>query len=161
MKVMALDLREKYVGTALSDPTGRIAFPHRVVARHDLGPDLSFLVRLAQEEDVEAIVVGLPLSLSGEAGPEAQRALDFCRQLGQATSLPIETWDERLSTVVAQQRRQEGSPRRSESRRPQGGKAAGGARRRPSEAKPSERIDALAAAVILQSYLDAQAKGIE
>lgn len=152
---MALDLGEKYLGIAMSDPTGRIAFPHRTVVRRGKGEDIASILELAQEEEVGAIVVGLPLSLSGEAGSEAQRALDFCGRLRQATSLPVETWDERFSTVTAQQRLRDGQEHASGAFRPPGRpKAPRGRTSRTSR----HRIDALAAAVILQSYLEARAK---
>ena len=135
MRAIGVDLGAKRIGVALS--AGTLATPYEVVQRcGDRGRDHRRLAALAEEAGAEAVVVGLPLSLDGTVGPAAQRVLDEVEQIAAAIDLPVETWDERLSTVTAER-----------SLMAQDLKAP--ARRRV--------VDKVAAAVILQSWLDARA----
>ncbi len=102
MRALGIDLGSKRVGVALSDSDGRLATPYEVVPRSgDRQRDHRRIAALAEEAGAECLVVGLPLSLDGSIGPAAQGAIDEAEQLAAATGLPVETWDERLTTVTA------------------------------------------------------------
>ena len=101
-RVLALDHGEARCGCAVSDPTGAIATPLATVERPDTRRGLEALVRLARERDVERIVVGLPLTLAGEEGVQAAAARAFAGRLEGVGDLPIELWDERLTTRQAE-----------------------------------------------------------
>ena len=135
MRVLALDVGEKRIGVALSDPTGTLASTVGVIERKGLALDVQAVIHLATEREAEAILLGNPLSLSGEIGPQARRILRFSEGLQQVSTLPVLLWDERYSTVDAGQRLAEAGIR--------------GRRQR-------QKIDASAAAVFLQEYLDHQ-----
>jgi putative Holliday junction resolvase len=129
MKALGVDLGERRIGIAVSDPSGTLASPLSVIVRSgDAERDRAEIAALAQAEGVEAVVVGVPVSMDG-CEREAARAL------GGATGLEVETWDERLTTVQAARRLAEGGTRARRSR---------------------SRIDAAAAAVMLQGWLDAR-----
>jgi putative Holliday junction resolvase len=117
---------------ALSDPTGWLASPLLTFRRKDRRQDLDTIARLIAEHDVEALVVGLPTNMDGSLGGQAARTLAFARGL-EPLGRPIALCDERLSTFAAERRVVEARGR--------------GPRR-------GERLDAHAAAVILQDYLD-------
>ena len=126
---------DRRVGLAISDPTGLLASPLGAIER---GPtDVQDIIRVAEDNDATTIVVGLPLTLAGESRTQAGKVRQFVRELRSATGIPVVTVDERLSTVQAQ-RLLTDSDRGRRSIRDRG------------------RIDASAAAVILQSYLDSQ-----
>lgn len=102
MRALGIDLGSKRVGVALSDSDGRLATPYEVVQRSGDRPrDHRTIARLAEEAGAELIVVGLPLMLDGSRGPAAEAALAEAEEIGQACSLPVEMWDERLTTVTA------------------------------------------------------------
>ncbi len=131
MRALGLDVGDRRIGLALSDPTGMLASPFGFVER---GPsDIADILRVAEENEVSEIVVGLPLSMSGDSGSQAGKVRGFIRELRDQTDLPIKTVDERLSTVQAQ-----GMLRRSGRRRQ----------------RDRGQLDAASAAVILQAYLD-------
>ena len=138
MRIMALDVGDRRIGVALSDPTGLLATPLTAVDRLDARPsEFDEIISLAQENDVEAIIVGMPVTLAGRLGYQARQVRDFISELSDRTGLPIETVDERYSTVQAQRMLNESE-------------------RRPSRDRNQDRghLDASAAAVFLQSYLD-------
>jgi putative Holliday junction resolvase len=135
VRVLGLDIGERRVGTALSDAQRRIATPLNVLDVRDLleGPALPDLV---EEYEIERVVVGLPMSLDGEEGPQAALVRKSGDELARRLRIPVEYRDERLSSAEA--------------------------KRRMAEAGVSSRdmrgkTDMLAAALILQSYLDAEA----
>ena len=130
---MGLDPGGRRIGVALSDPTGLLASAHSVLRRTTLDRDLEALRTIASENDVGLVVVGLPLHLSGREGGEAEKAREFALRMGEALGLPIEMVDERLSSVEAERQLQESRVRR---------------------VRWKERLDAVAAAVVLQGYLD-------
>lgn len=102
MRALGIDLGSKRIGVALSDSAGSMATPYEVVARSgDRQRDHRRIRDLAEEAGAEVLVVGLPLSLDGSIGVAAQSALDEAVELAAATGLPVETWDERLTTVTA------------------------------------------------------------
>jgi putative Holliday junction resolvase len=135
MRILGLDVGERRIGVAVADERVRVALPTAVVERSELPADLDAIARLVQEQEAEAIVIGLPISLSGSLGPQAQATKAFGQELAARLPLPIEYWDERLSSVEAQRR------------------LASAGHRGP---KAKARRDAAAAAIVLQSYLDAQ-----
>ena len=132
---MGIDHGEKRVGVALSDEDSLIAQPHETLARRDPSALLAAIAALARDNEVGEIVVGLPLGLDGREGASARRARRFSERLGELTGLPIVLWDERMTTVAAQ-------------------RALGEAGVRAREQKTM--IDRVAAALMLQSYLDAK-----
>ena len=133
-RLLGVDVGRVRVGVALSDPLGMIAQPLEVIERKHTDP-FRRLAALAREHAVEAIVVGLPSNLDGSAG-EASVAIErFVAKLRDKVEVPVELWDERLTTAMATRTMIEAGVRRSDRR---------------------ERIDKVAAALILQSYLDAR-----
>lgn len=102
MRALGIDLGSKRIGVALSDSAGSLATPYDVVPRSgDRARDHRRIAAVAEEAGAECLVVGLPLSLDGSVGPAAAAALAEADELGAATGLPVETWDERLTTVTA------------------------------------------------------------
>jgi putative Holliday junction resolvase len=134
MRILALDLGERRTGVALSDSLGWLATPLTVLKSSGREAELAAIVELVQSHRVEQVVVGYPRSLDGSVGPQAQRVDKFVAQLrNHLPEVPVILWDERLSTAQAERLVHETGRR-----------------------VQRERIDAAAAAVILQSYLDAQ-----
>ena len=137
MRVLGIDLGSRRIGVAVSDASGTLASPLAVLTRSgDQSADHSALLALAREHGAERLIVGLPLSLSGEVGPAARAALDEAEALADAVGVPVETYDERLTTVQATRSMIAANVRRS-------------ARRRT--------VDQVAAAVMLQAWLDSRA----
>ena len=102
MRALGLDLGSRRIGVALSTSDGTLATPYEVLTRtKDRATDHRAIARLASTEDVQVLVVGLPLSLDGSDGPAATAARAEAAELGAATGLPVELWDERLTTVTA------------------------------------------------------------
>jgi putative Holliday junction resolvase len=137
-RALGVDLGSRRIGLALTDPSRTIASPHEVLARgKNHAGDHDAIVAVAREQDVSTIVVGLPLSLSGKAGPAARAALDevdALRAVAAKADIDVVVHDERLTTVTAERSLIEGRVRRD-------------ARRKV--------VDKVAAAVMLQSWLDA------
>lgn len=102
MKVLALDYGSARTGVAVSDPTGTVARPLGVVERAATEDGIARLVELAREEDVERIVVGLPITLRGEHGAQAEETDRFVELLRAAVDLPVESFDERFTTKLAE-----------------------------------------------------------
>ena len=133
MAILGLDFGEKRIGVALADADGLVAIPLTVVERASEEADASGIAALSRQYGAERIVVGLPLSLDGSIGNQAETVLAFARTLSESIDVPVDTWDERYSTVAAESMLLETGMK---SRKRKG------------------RRDALAAAIILQSYLD-------
>jgi putative pre-16S rRNA nuclease len=102
VKVLALDYGSARTGVAVSDPTGTVARPLGVVEQAATEAGLARLLELAREEEVERIVVGLPVTLRGEQGAQAQETNRFVELLRAATDLPVESFDERFTTKLAE-----------------------------------------------------------
>lgn len=134
-RVLALDLGEKRIGVAVSDATRTIARSLTIFARKSRREDYATIVRLVAEQEANLLVVGLPIPLSGVEGEKAAWVRSYTAELQQHLGIPVQFWDEALTTVQAY-----------DSMRQRG--------QRAKQAKG--RIDAVAAAFILQSYLDAQ-----
>ncbi|MBI4287491.1 MAG: Holliday junction resolvase RuvX [Chloroflexi bacterium] len=132
-KILALDLGKRRIGVALSDALGIMATPLMVIASRGAEADVAGILKLVQDNAAERVVVGMPLSLDGSAGPEAQRVQEFIGLLSRSSPVPVESWDERLSTVAAEREM-----------------IAGGAGR----SRRKQWRDAVAASLVLQSYLD-------
>ena len=139
MRALGLDLGSKRIGVAVSDLSGTIASPLTVVTRgRSRRHDHQRIAQLVREEEAECVVVGLPRSLSGGEGPAARAALAEVEALASVVGVPVETHDERFTTVTATRALAEAGVR-------------GPARRAV--------VDKVAAAVILQSWLDARRGG--
>ena len=101
MKILALDYGSARTGVAVSDPTGTLARPLCTVERAATDDGLRRLRELVHDERAELIVVGLPLTLRGEAGAQAEETNRFVEQLRAAVDVPVETFDERFTTTMA------------------------------------------------------------
>ena len=130
MRVMALDVGEKTVGIALSDELGITVSPRETLRRD--GSELDRLAGIVTQDAVGEIVVGLPISLNGSLGPSAQKVLELVAQLRERFTIPVVTWDERLTTAEAEKILLAADTRR---------------------AKRRKVIDQVAAALILEGYL--------
>lgn len=102
MRVLALDHGSARCGCAVSDPTGTIVTPAGVVEKPDSAAGLAQLESMANELNVELVVIGLPLLQSGELGTQAAAAKSFAGRLGSRLNVPIELFDERFTTRMAQ-----------------------------------------------------------
>jgi putative Holliday junction resolvase len=101
-RILALDHGSARCGCAVSDPSGTLATPLAAVERPDTKRGLAAIAQLAREREVERVVVGLPVSLSGEEGPQAQAARAFAERLAARVAVPVELHDERLTTRLAE-----------------------------------------------------------
>jgi putative holliday junction resolvase len=135
MRILSVDHGEKRIGLALSDPTGTIASPFKVIEHVSRLLDAAQVAALARENDVELIVIGQSFDDEGKPNLAGRRAAKFAAALQEQVTIPIELWDESFSTQDARAARIE----------------LGASRK-----KRSGHQDALAAAVILQSYLEAR-----
>lgn len=105
MRVLALDHGTARIGCALSDPTGTLATPLPVIEP----PETKLVAEIVAEHGVERVVVGLPLHLSGEEGSQAELARSFATELEGVLSIPVETYDERLTTRMAEMSKRAGA----------------------------------------------------
>jgi len=135
LRIMGLDVGERRIGIALSDPTGMLASPLGFIERTLQHEDVKRVLEMAREHRTRRIVVGVPLSLSGQRGPQARATDGFRRALTRELDVPVVGWDERFSTAEAERRLKEAGV---------------------SPSLEKGRADAASAAIILQSYLDSQ-----
>lgn len=135
MRIMGLDVGEKRIGIAISDPMGWTAQGHSVLQRSVLETDIKTIGQLCQDYEVEIIVVGLPRNMDGSIGPKAVEVQEFAQLLEKNLGINIAYWDERLTTKSAERILIEADVSR---------------RRR------KQVIDKMAAVHILQAYLDYQ-----
>ena len=136
MRIMGLDFGSKTVGVAVSDPLGITAQPIEIVRRkseNKLRQTLARIEELIREYQVTQLVLGLPKDMNNTLGERAEKSLEFKEMLERRTGLPVVMWDERLTTVEANRALMEGNVRREER---------------------GKYVDALAAVLILQGYLD-------
>jgi putative holliday junction resolvase len=138
-RLLGLDVGDARIGVAVSNETGFVVTPHSVIRRKPEPAALAQIMRIAEAESVAGIVVGLPLSLNGEYSDQTRSVAAFVERLAAQTTLPVVTWDERYTTVEAEHILREQGVRRA---------TKSGANRW------REQIDAIAATVILQDYLD-------
>jgi putative holliday junction resolvase len=132
LRLMGLDVGDKRIGIALSDPTGSVASGLTVLRRTSIDRDVAFLGDAIREHEVEALVVGFPRRLDGGVGPQARKVKAFSDEVKRRLAIDVILWDERLTTSDAEEVMI----------------AAG-----ISREKRKERIDQVAASLILQSYL--------
>jgi putative Holliday junction resolvase len=133
MRCLGLDIGDRWVGVALSDPGGILATPFTVIERTDDSRDIKKIADIINKEQVGQVIVGLPLSMDGTLSGQAEKTSYFAQKLAEYIKVPLEYRDERLTTVMAQRLK-----------RASGGKKGRG----------KTRYDSQAAALILQSYLD-------
>jgi putative Holliday junction resolvase len=133
MRSLGLDIGDRRIGVALSDPGGILASPLTVIDRRDESLDIEAITDIISQQGVGRVIVGLPRSLDGSLGEQAEKVKAFTQKLASHIQVPLEYRDERLTTVMAERLR-----------RAAGGKKLG----------RKARDDAQAAALILQGYLD-------
>jgi putative Holliday junction resolvase len=104
MRVIALDYGSARCGVAVSDPTGTLATPLEPILRPNTRKGFNRLLKAIREQDPATVVVGLPLSLSGQDSAQTREARAFAETLGRSLNLPVELYDERFTTALAQQR---------------------------------------------------------
>lgn len=136
MRVLGLDVGERRVGIAISDSTGTVARPFQTLVRGSREEDFAAIQALVAEHEVELVVVGRPLSLNGTEGPQARKIARYARAMAARLPVPVVSWDERLTTVTAQEILRQNR------------------RKKRRHTQYRDEVDAIAAAVILQSYLD-------
>lgn len=132
MAILALDLGKRRIGVAATDASGLAVHPLGTVERRNLKYDLDAIAAMVAGREVELAIVGLPLNMNGSEGPGARNAREFAHQLTAFLGVPVELYDERLTSFEAKERLKETSLRRS--------------KRKPA-------IDQIAAMVILESWL--------
>ena len=134
MAIAAVDFGRRRIGVAVTDAASLGAHPVGIVERHALARDLEAIATMLRGREVTTIVVGLPLNMDGSEGPAAKLARGFAEKLAEALKVGVELFDERLTSFEAKERLQSVPARK-------GGK--------------TRRVDALAAAVILESWMQA------
>lgn len=136
MRVLCLDVGSKTIGVAMSDPMGWIAQGIKTIRRGPTDADCRDLKKMIEENEVLKIIVGLPLNMNGSEGPQVSNIRRFVEEMQKVIpDIPVEFWDERLSTVAAERSLLEADL---------------------SRAKRKEVINHMAAVFVLQGYLDAQ-----
>ncbi|PRR77022.1 putative Holliday junction resolvase [Clostridium liquoris] len=133
MRILGLDVGDRTIGVAISDPLGLTAQGITTIRRKGIDKDIEELEKICAQYDVEKIVSGLPKNMNGTLGPQSEKVLGFCDVLKTKISLEIIMWDERLTTVAAQRAMLEADLSRS---------------------KRKKIVDKIAATYILQGYLD-------
>lgn len=133
MRILGLDVGDKTIGVAISDPLGFTAQGITTIRRKNYTYDIEELKKICDEYGVESIVSGLPKNMNGTLGPQGEKVLEFCEKLKEALNIKIDMWDERLTTVAAHRAMLEADL---------------------SRAKRKKIVDKIAATYILQGYLD-------
>jgi putative Holliday junction resolvase len=133
MRILALDHGTKRIGVAVSDETKTIAQPLEYIPAEPFGDFLERLRKLLLEKEIDLILIGMPRNMDGSYGPAAQKVEVFVGVLKTAVTVPIKLWDERLTSTMANRVMIQGNVRRD---------------------KRKDKVDAMAAAILLQSYLD-------
>ena len=135
MRVLAIDHGTKRIGIALSDELKMIAQPLEFIPAEPFAAFVEHLKEILREKEVEQIVVGMPRNMDGSYGPAAQKVREFVTALKEAVTVPMQLWDERLTSAQANRLLIQSDVRRD---------------------KRKGKVDKMAAAILLQSYLDAQ-----
>ncbi len=133
MRILALDHGTKRIGVAVSDETKTIAQPLEYIPAEPFGDFIERLRKLLLEKEIDLILIGMPRNMDGSYGPAAQKVEVFVGVLKTAVAVPIKLWDERLTSTMANRAMIQANVRRD---------------------KRKEKVDAMAAAILLQSYLD-------
>lgn len=137
MRILGLDIGDRTIGVAVSDPLGYTAQGITTIRRTSEKSDIDELKRLCNEYNVDTIVSGLPKNMNGTLGPQSEKVLEFCDKIKEIIDVPIKMWDERLTTVAAQRAMLEADMSRN---------------------KRKKIVDKIAATYILQGYLDSISK---
>lgn len=135
VRILALDHGTKRIGVALSDELQIIASPLEYIPAEPLADFLTRLTQLLREKEVGMILVGLPRNMDGSYGPAADKVRAFVTELEKIVTVPVRTWDERLTSAMANRVLLQGNVRRDQRK---------------------EKVDMMSAAILLQGYLDAQ-----
>jgi putative Holliday junction resolvase len=135
MRILGLDVGDKTIGIAVSDELHLIAQAIEVIKRSSLAKDFNRVGEIAREYQVKKVIVGLPLEMSGKEGKQAKKVIEFIAKFCHKVELPVETWDERLTTSAAERHLLEANLSRT---------------------KRKQIIHKVAAQEILQDYLDCQ-----
>ncbi len=138
VRILALDVGEKRIGLAVSDPLGLTAQGLGILTRQDWDRDIARLVEIARPYRVKEVLVGIPRHMDGRLGEQAEENLALAQALGEALGAKVATWDERLSTVEAERILLQADLSRRKRRRV---------------------VDQVAASIILQAYLDGRPRG--
>jgi putative Holliday junction resolvase len=133
MRILALDHGSKRIGVAVSDETKTIAQPLEYIPAEPFADFLARLKKIFAEKEIDLVLIGLPRNMDGSFGPAAQKVETFAAALKMAITIPIKLWDERLTSKMANRILIQGKVRRN---------------------KRKEKVDKMAAAILLQSYLD-------
>lgn len=133
MRILGLDIGDRTIGVAVSDPLGFTAQGITTIRRKSQDADIKELKNICDEYNVETIVSGLPKNMNGTLGPQSEKVLKFCEVIKEKIGLPIKMWDERLTTVAAHRAMLEADLSRN---------------------KRKKIVDKMAAIYILQGYLD-------
>ena len=133
MRILAIDPGSRRLGLALSDPSGTVALPLRVLVRRSEPEDLRELASVVSDNQVELVLIGLPRMMDGSIDVAARSAQAFGAKVSVAAAVPVEYWDERLTTVAAERFLIEQGKRRAQRR---------------------QDVDKVAATLLLQGYLD-------
>lgn len=133
MRILGLDHGTRRIGVALSDEMRLIAQPLEYIPSEPFAKFVERLGKILREQNVELIVIGLPRNMDGSYGPAAEKVREFVQALAAKINVPIKLWDERLTTVQAQRVLIQGGTRRQQRK---------------------QKVDQIAAAILLQSYLD-------
>jgi putative Holliday junction resolvase len=137
IRVLGLDVGEKTIGVALSDPLGLTAQGIKTIERKGKKTDIEELRKICSEYTVDTIVVGLPKNMNGTVGPSGEKIINFSEFIKENLNIPVKLWDERLTTVAAHKAMLEADL---------------------SRAKRKKIVDKVAATYILQGYLDSLTK---
>ncbi|MCO5052361.1 MAG: Holliday junction resolvase RuvX [Verrucomicrobiae bacterium] len=133
MRILGLDHGTRRIGVALSDEMRLIAQPLEYIPSEPFAEFVERLGKILREQNVELVVIGLPRNMDGSYGPAAEKVREFVQALAAKINVPIKLWDERLTTVQAQRVLIQGGTRRQQRK---------------------QKVDQIAAAILLQSYLD-------
>lgn len=137
MRILGLDVGERTIGVAISDPLGYTAQGITTIRRKNLAIDIAEIKKICDEYSVETILMGLPKNMNGTIGPSGEKAIELSKVLEAELKLPVKLWDERLTTVAAHKAMLEADL---------------------SRAKRKKIVDKIAAIYILQGYLDSLSK---
>ncbi|MCM8710461.1 Holliday junction resolvase RuvX [Clostridium sp. SYSU_GA19001] len=137
MRILGLDVGDKTIGVAISDPLGLTAQGIKTISRKSKKTDLEELREICRQYEVDTIVVGLPKNMNGTVGTQGEKVIAFCEYIKENINIPLKMWDERLTTVAAHRVMLEADLSRS---------------------KRKKLVDKIAATYILQGYLDSISK---
>src|SRR5688500_6091113 len=135
MRLMALDHGTRRIGVVVSDETKTIATPLEYIRAEPMDKVIERLQQIIREKDVELILVGMPRNMDGTYGPATEKVKEFIGALQPHITTPVKTWDERLTSVMANRALLQGNVRRDQRK---------------------QKVDKMAAAILLQSYLDSR-----